>query len=111
MEHTVLSSVEKRIRPISRASAVLATLAGIGIAYGFFVNNIYRPVIKVISVNYDTGVAVVQVGKKQKTVYADSILAVGFIGEWGIAFAGTDDKFNRLELVKNGMTYKVLATK
>jgi hypothetical protein len=111
MEHSMISSVERKIRPISRASSVLATLAGIGIAYVFFVNNIYRPSVSVVSVNYESGTAEIKVGNRQKTVYAGSILSVGLIGEWGISFAGTNNGYDRLELVKNGMTYKVLTTK
>jgi hypothetical protein len=109
MSQEILNRIEKRISPISRTAAILATLTGLGIAYVFFINNIYRPTVKVVSVNYDNGTAVIKSGKKEKILRAGSILSVG-LGDWGVAFGLHNDKYDRIELVKNGLSYKILST-
>lgn len=103
-----LKLIAKKLTPITIISGIVAALAGIGIAYVFVVNNVYRPDVKIISVDWVAGTAVICIGKHQKTLYAGSTLSVG-LGEWGVMFAG--DGNTRIELIKNGLTYKTISNK
>ena len=82
-----LKLIAKKLTPITIISGIVAALAGVGLAYVFVVNNVYRPDVNIVSVDWVNGTAVITSGKKQKTLYAGSVLSVG-LGDWGVTFAG-----------------------
>jgi hypothetical protein len=112
----ILNTVKHTIKPLAKWAAVVTTLAAFGGIAWFLYSNVYRPTIKVISVDYDKSIAIVQVnGGIPLSVYAGSIRSAGGAG-WGVQFASDDSYdttagYNRLELVKNGLTFKTLDIK
>lgn len=103
----VLQKVETGVKPLAKLAAIFSTLAALGVAYWFYMDNIYRPKAKVISVDYDKGIAQLDMAGVTHTLYAGSQIAAG--GHWAVRFAGKgDDQYDRVELVKNDITYKVI---
>lgn len=103
----VIKKIETGIRPFARIAAIFSVIAGVGIAYWFYLDNIWRPKVSLISVDYETGVAVLNVNGKEKTLYDGSTISA--MGHWGIRFAGGDGRSaERLELIKNEITYQVI---
>ncbi len=103
----VIHKVETGIKPLARIAAVAGVFAGLGVLYWFFMDNVYRPTVKIISVDYEKGIAVVEMAGTVRTLYSGSKLSAG--GHWSVQFSGPDfGKYTRVELVKNDITYQVL---
>lgn len=105
---SALKGIEKKLTPVVIVSTIIGALAGIGLGYVFVVNNVYRPSVQILSVDWENGTATIKDHKTGKKLYAGSVLSVG-LGDWGIQFSG--DNNDRIELVKNGLTYKTLQNK
>lgn len=103
----VIEKIESGIKPLARIAAVAGVFAGLGVVYWFFMDNIYRPSVKIVSVDYKKGIAVLDMAGKIRTLYTGSKLSAG--GHWGVQFSGPIfGEYNRVELVKDDITYQVL---
>lgn len=103
-----LPDLSKQIATIGKVAAIVTVVGAVVGAYAFYRNNIWRPKITVINVDWDKQIADVIVGGKTKRLYPNSILSVG--GKWGIQFGFANNIAERIELVQNRLVYDVLAT-
>lgn len=107
-----ITVVERKIKPLARIGAIFGVIAAVGVAYWFYLDNIWRPDVVIKNVDYEKGIAEIEqtnmFGKKHtRTLYSGSTISAG--GHWGVRFAG--EKNERIELVKNDITYKTLSLK
>ena len=90
--------------------AVATALATIGTCYFLFMNNIWKPKVELLSVDYENGVAIISVNGVQAALYKNEKYAVGW--GWSIQFGTDYDKnVQRVELVKDDATHEVLNIK
>jgi hypothetical protein len=104
---------EKEIEIVLKVVAVATIITALGGAYYFFVNNIWKPKVKVLSVDFDNGFATIEMpfGKKVD-IYGDSQFLIG--GEWGVKF-GTINKggkvsYENIQLLKRNLVEEYLDT-
>lgn len=106
-------SFEKESKIVLKVVAVATIITALGGAYYFFVNNIWKPKIKVLSVDFENGFAKIQMPfGRIVDIYGDSQFLVG--GAWGVRF-GTINKdgknsYENLQLLKNGLVDEYLDT-
>ncbi len=100
----------KLVLKVVAVATVITALAG---AYYFFVNNVWKPKVKVISVDFTNGFATVEMPFGRKVdIYGDSQFLIG--GDWGVKF-GTVNKggkvsYENLQLLKHGLVEEYLDT-
>ena len=90
--------------------ATIISLAATG--YWYFRNKLWRPKVSVLSVDWETGMAMVEVGNKQKQLYAGSPLSAG--ADWAVKFSNSpdgDEQPDRIELVRNDVVFNTLIVK
>ena len=94
--------IKKTNNTIIKIAVVVGTITAIAGGYLFFINNIWKPKIEVLSIDYDEGVAKIKSGKKVIDIYGDASFSI--VGEWGIQFGSTKDGiYDRLELTRKGL--------
>lgn len=103
---------------ISRGEEILLKAASIGAAvlaivsvYSFYMNNIWKPKVDVKEVDFEKGVAKIEVNGKPFVLRGDSPFLIKF--DWGIKFGFTfrpDGKrvYDRIEILKRNMVEKVI---
>jgi hypothetical protein len=107
---TSLEKESKLFLKIVAFATVVTALAG---AYYFFLNNVWKPNVKVLSVDFDNGFATLELPfGKIVDIYGDSQFLIG--GEWGVKF-GTVIKngkvsYENLQLLKHGLVDEYLDT-
>jgi hypothetical protein len=87
-----------------------ATLGLIG-AFNFYKNNIWKPHVQVLSVNYAKGEAEVVVNGKKAKLKGDSVYLIS--NDWGIklgyTFTGNNSRiYDRIEILKRNMVTKIV---
>lgn len=101
----------KQTNTLIKVAAIFAAITAIAGGYNFFVNNVWKPSIKVLSVDFDRGVATLQLPfGKQIQMIGSSEFLIG--GDWGVKFGTTvvngRTMYDRIELVKKGMVVEYL---
>ena len=93
--------------------AIATVFTALGGAYYFFVNNVWKPKVKVLSVDFSNGFATLEMPFGRKVdIYGDSQFLIG--GDWGVKF-GTVIKngkvsYENLQLLKHGLVDEYLDT-
>lgn len=115
----VLDKVEKYVNQENKYVKLLtisAIIIGSALAVingiQFVVSYIWKPTIAIVSIDFDSAVAVLNINGTQKTLYGNSTLAAG--GDYGVQFGTTGaetETYDTLQLVKNGLVYNVIKTK
>jgi len=106
-------SFEKESKLVLKIVAVASVITALGGAYYFFVNNVWKPKIKIISLDFENGFAKIQMPfGRIVDIYGDSQFLIG--GAWGVRF-GTITKngknsYENLQLLKNGLVEEYLDT-
>ena len=100
----------KLVLKVVATATVITALAG---AYYFFVNNVWKPKVKVLSVDFDNGFATVEMPFGRKVdIYGDSQFLIG--GDWGVKFGTVIKKgkvsYENLQLLKHGLVKEYLDT-
>lgn len=105
-----LEKFSKATETFIKIGVIIGAISAISGGFLLYQNNIWIPSVTPISVDYDKGIAKISyknvLGKtKDITIYGNASFILG--GNWGIQFGTTDtangSKYDRLELVKNGM--------
>lgn len=103
---------------ISQGEELLLKVAGISAAivaifslWTFYKNNIWHPKVEVKSVDFQKGIAELEINGKPKTIKGDSPYAIGF--DWGIKFGYTfkgngKRVYDRIEILKKGQVDSVI---
>lgn len=94
-----------------KVASVGAAILGIVGVFSFYKNNIWKPKVEVIDVDYSKGIANLKINGKPFVLRGDSSYLIGF--DWGIKFGFDilpDGKrvYDRIELLKRNMVHKVL---
>ncbi len=106
----MLEKFEKEFKFLNKLAAFITTVGVLGGVWYYYRTVIWYPNLKIISVDWDNGIAKVGKGNHIYTLYKNQTLAVG--GDFGIRFSGpTDEITDRIELYKNWLTYDVIALK
>lgn len=88
----------KRISNIILICTLVAAVAGL---YAWYRDNVWKPHVELLQVDYDNGIAQLLVNHKKMTLYNNERLAAG--RDWNIQFSG-----NRLELLKGDYVKDVI---
>jgi hypothetical protein len=104
---------EKESKFVLKIVAIASVITALGGAYYFFVNNVWKPKVKVLSVDFENGFATVEMPFGRKVdVYGDSQFLIG--GDWGVQFGtvNIDGKttYENLQLLKKGLVDEYLDT-
>lgn len=106
----ILKSVESHTSFIKKAVMVFTPIALAAGGYIWYMTNIWKPTVAIVSVDYDQGIATLTVNSKTRVLYAGSTISAGY--SWGVRFSGSQtDEYDRIEVVKNDLTYKTISTK
>lgn len=103
-----IPTVKKELRFIGVVLTLFAFVsASVGV-YMIYKNFVWKPFIEIVGVDFESGNAEFLVDGKRKVLEGDSTIAIG--GDWGIRFGkdGETQKFDKLELVKNGLVHKTV---
>ena len=94
-------------------SVIVTVLGGISVgfvAYGHWKDKIWKPKVKILDVDFNSGTADFEIDGETKSLIGESTVAIA--ADWGIRFGSTfvDVKkaYNRIELVKNNMVYETI---
>lgn len=107
------ASFNKENEFVLKIVAIATVVTALGGAYYFFVNNIWKPQLKVLKVDFDNGFATIQLPFGRKVdIYGDSQFLIG--GDWGVKF-GTINKdgknsYENIQLLKKGLVVEYLDT-
>lgn len=107
------SPLQKESKLVLKVVAVATIITALAGAYYFFVNDVWKPNVKVVSVDFTNGFATVEMPFGRKIdIYGDSQFWIG--GNWGIKF-GTINKagkvsYENIQLLKNGLVVEYLDT-
>jgi hypothetical protein len=101
----------KQTQTIIKIASVVGAITVIAGGYAFFINNIWQPNVKIVSVDYDNGFATLKLPfGKLLQIYGSSEFLIG--GDWGVRFGTTlkngKVSYERIELIKKGMVEKIL---
>jgi hypothetical protein len=108
--NTSFEKESKLVLKIVAFATVITALAG---AYYFFLNNVWKPKVKVLSVDFANGFATLELPFGRKVdIYGDSQFLIG--GDWGVRF-GTVIKsgkvsYENIQLLKHGLVDEYLDT-
>lgn len=106
MEGTeIISAIKKNTSFLSKFIAVAAPIAALAYGVHWYFDNIWRPDVQLVSVDYDKKIATFKILGKERVLYAGSTIGAGF--GWGVRFSGEDE--SRIELVKNDLTFKIIS--
>ena len=99
-------SFNKETQLVFKVVAIISAITVLAGGYSFFVNNIWKPKVKVIYVDFDNGYASLQLPFNRKIdIYGDTQFLIG--GDWGVKF-GTINKggkvsYENIQLLKKGL--------
>jgi len=101
-------SLSKTTNHIIQVAAIVGAITVIFGAYSFYINNIWKPKVEVLSVDFIKGVAQVKIGSHIIDIFGDATFQLSNGGDWGIKFGSTNGKYDSLELTKKGLVVEYL---
>lgn len=108
----ILNQISRRTSLLNKVVAVFGPIAiAIGGVLWYF-NNVWRPKVNLVTVDYEKQTATLNINGKDRVLYAGSTISAGF--GWGVRFGNSsymNDNYDRVELVKNDLVYKTLNIK
>jgi hypothetical protein len=108
-----LSEKNENIRLITTIAVIITAVLGIAAGYDFVRNNLWVPKVELISVDFETGTCQLKIRGDERTLIGDDTAFAG--GAWGVRFGtltiGGEQHYHTVEMVKDGMVYKTLATR
>lgn len=107
-----LNEENKYIKVLTVIGIIAVSTISIIQAIQFIQSNFWKPTITVKNVDFEKAIAQLTVNGNDQTLYGNTIMNAS--GDWGVQFGTTgaeDQTYSTLELIKNGMVYKILQTK
>jgi hypothetical protein len=110
--NNILDKVTDKKGILAKIATISVTMIAIVNLVTFYKNNIQKPKVEIIDTDYKKGVANLKINGREFTLRGDSSYLIE--GDWGIRFGTTFDKtantnYNRIELLKRGMVYKIIS--
>lgn len=93
----------KGITTLSIVVTVFGAVTVIGGAYWFYINSIWKPKVKLISVDVNAKRTIVEVDGKRKVINGND--TVGIAGDWGVRLS---TEIGGVELVKKDFVYEYI---
>lgn len=104
---TLVEKYSQQLKLINTVGAIAISLGAVVTATVLIVNNFWHPKVTIVQVDYDKGLAVVEVNGNQQLLYVNSTLSGKF--GWGISFGyDINHKPNRIELLKDDKVRQIL---
>jgi hypothetical protein len=107
---TALSNAKLRLARttdvVIKIAAIVGAITVIAGGYSFYINNIWKPNVEIIMVDFNIGVAEIKFHNKSIFIYGDATFNLG--GDWGIRFGVNNGKYESVELTKKGMVVEYL---
>lgn len=108
----LLTSVSSKSSVFSKVATISVMIIAFVNVVDFLKNNVWKPTIEVINVDYAKGVANLKINGRDFFLKGDSTYLIA--SNWGIKFGTTFEAngnapYNRIELMKNSMVYKIIA--
>lgn len=110
-----LQKSDKHVRLLSTIAIIITSGLAIAGGYSFYKSNIWKPKVKISSVDFDNGQAHLNINGRNMILYGNSVLNAGSV--WGVRFGTNGDSntnlsfYDNIELIKNDMVYEILKTK
>jgi hypothetical protein len=103
-----LSKTNDRILKVAAVVGAITIIAG---GYSWYLNNVWKPTVKVTSVDFTKGVAEIEYRGHKIDLEGDAVYWLN--GDWGIKFGSIRDTsgnvyYDRIELLKKGMVVEYL---
>jgi hypothetical protein len=104
-------SLVKESKIVLKVVAIATVFTALGGAYYFFVNNVWKPKVTVLSVDFDNGFATLQLPFGRKVdIYGDSQFLIS--GDWGVRFGSINKNgkvaYENIQLLKHGLVVEYL---
>jgi hypothetical protein len=104
-------SLVKESKIVLKIVAIATVFTALGGAYYFFVNNVWKPKVTVLSVDFDNGFATLQLPFGRKVdIYGDSQFLIS--GDWGVKFGSINKNgkvaYENIQLLKHGLVVEYL---
>jgi hypothetical protein len=95
---------------IIKAAAIIGAITVIAGGYTFYLNNIWKPKVEVVSVDFKQGILEFKFQGKTVQVFGDSNYYLA--GDWSIQLGSTnlsgENNYDRIQLLKKGMVVEYL---
>lgn len=101
--------VSKTTEIIVKVAAVIGAITVISGAYSFYLNNIWKPKIKVSEVNFDLGTAEIEFKGNKIRLNGDDVRYLK--GDWGVKMGSNSGGYSNIALIKNGMVIEHIINK
>ena len=102
-----LSKTSDRILKVAAVVGAITVIAG---GYTWYLNNIWKPKVEVLSVDFTNGVAEIKYDDKIIDLEGDAIYWIN--ADWGVRFGSIiingKIQYDRVELLKKGMVVEYL---
>ena len=107
------TAFQNQSKIVLKVVAIATVITALGGAYFFFINNVWKPNVKVLSVDFENGFATVEMPfGRIVNIYGDSQFLIS--GGWGVKFGtvnrGGKLSYENLQLLKNGLVDEYLDT-
>ena len=97
-------------RQLKRMNVIFAVAGGLWVGWQIFTvlkNYYWHPSVKVLSVDYNAGIAQLEIQGKPITLYRNSTVSAGY--NWGVRFNGpSPNNLNRIELVNDYLVRAII---
>lgn len=108
----ILHKFSQRTSFLNKIVAVFGPIAVVIGGALWYMNNVWRPKVNLVTVDYDKKTATLNINGKDRVLYAGSTVSAGF--GWGVRFGKPsymNENYDRIELVKNDLVHKTLNIK
>lgn len=106
----LLESLNKPSNLLYKIAGAAAVILAIANLWGIYKNNFWEPVIEVVDVDYDKGIAHLKIHGQPFLLKGNSTYHIRY--DWGIQFGTTNQSegsgYDRIEIVKNGMVQRII---
>lgn len=95
---------------IIKVAAIIGAITVIAGGYTFYINQMWKPKVEILSVDFNQGILQFKFQGKTHQVYGDSNFYLA--GDWSIQLGSTNlsgsSKYDRIQLLKKGMVVEYL---
>lgn len=103
----LVEKYSKQLKLVNTIGTIALSIGAVITVSVLAVNNFWHPKVSVTEVDYDKGLAVVEINGNQELLYVNSILSAKF--GWGVKFGlDMNNQPNRVELLKDDKVRQIL---
>ena len=111
MNEAIKVGLSKTTNNIIKVAAVVGAITVIAGGWAFYLNNLWKPKVEVLSVDFTNGVAVMKYDGKEIKLVGDAVYWLN--ADWGLRLGSIrkdtqETVYDRIELLKKGMVVEYL---